>query len=131
MQKSFNRNVAKESIKNIFQAGIKVQLNLMVGFPGETSEDFQQTISLLDELRHCINGFTSVNTCIVLPGSRLFARKEEYGIEFPPSQDPTQWTIGTKNTPAIRQERMQILRDWIKKAGLETWNTNYERAASC
>lgn len=125
MNKGFNRAIAKESIKNIFQAGVYVQLNLMVGFPGESEDDFQQTISLLQELRPYINGFTSVNTCIVLPGSHIFAHKEKYGIEFPPSQDPTQWHIANTNTPEIRAKRMRVLQDWISQAGLTTWNSNY------
>lgn len=124
MRKGFNLKQSQEALERIHQAGINSQINMIVGFPGENEEDFQETLSFLDRNKHQIAGFTSVNDCILLPGSEIFDRREEFGIELPESMDPTQWFLGSENTETIRKDRLHRLKEWIERNGYSLYSSN-------
>ena len=54
MNKKITIPEIKESIANLAAAGIKTTTLWVVGYPGETAEDFQQTLDLIEELRYDI-----------------------------------------------------------------------------
>lgn len=124
MKKGFDRKSASEALKRIHSTGINTQLNMIVGFPGETEADFQQTLEFLDEHFSYISGFTSVNTCIMLPGSDIYEQREVFGASLPPDKDPTKWFIGNENTHEIREDRLARLRDWIQDHGYDIYSSN-------
>lgn len=51
MGKRITPQQIKEAISNLAQAGIKTTTYWVVGYPGETEEDFQQTLKLIEELK--------------------------------------------------------------------------------
>ena len=124
MGKGFNLKQAEAALKRTREAGILTQLNVIVGFPGETEEDFQMTLDFLERNYPWISGFTSVNTCIVLPGSELSRNREYYGIEFPENMDPSEWRIGAINTPEIRRSRLDRLISWIQNRNYQIYCSN-------
>lgn len=124
MGKGFNLEQAEAALRRTREAGIQTQLNVIVGFPGETEQDFQITLDFLERNHPWISGFTSVNTCIVLPGSELSRNRQNYGIEFPDNMDPSQWSIGNLNTPAIRQERLDRLIQWTIQRNYQIYCRN-------
>lgn len=71
-------NYAKEKIPNL-----SLTSDIIVGFPGETYEDFQQTLSLIREV-----GFTSLFTFIFSPREGTPAAKMEDPI---PLEEKTKW----------------------------------------
>ena len=54
MHKLISVNQIRESVSSLAQAGIKTTTLWVVGHPGETEEDFQATLDLLEELRNDI-----------------------------------------------------------------------------
>jgi len=61
------------------KAGLQARLFLIVGFPGETDESIEITISRLGKLPwHSYACFS----CIPYPGTRLFAEPARYGITY-------------------------------------------------
>lgn len=54
MHKGITLTQIKESVKSLAYAGIKTTTYWIIGYPGETEEDFQQTIELLEELKNDI-----------------------------------------------------------------------------
>ncbi len=54
MDKGITVAQSKAAIKSLAGAGIKTTTYFVVGFPGETEEDFQQTLDFLEELRNDI-----------------------------------------------------------------------------
>ena len=51
MGKRINPEQIKESILSLAYAGIKTTTYWVIGYPGETEEDFQQTLHLIEELK--------------------------------------------------------------------------------
>ena len=105
MGKGFNLKQAEAALKRTRDAGIETQLNVIVGFPGETEDDFRMTIDFLERNQKYISGFTSVNSCIVLPGSELSRKKDNYCIEFPENMDPSKWFIGESHSDSQKKAR--------------------------
>lgn len=61
------------------KARLPARLFLMVGFPGETEESIELTISRLQQLPWSSYACFS---CIPYPGSRIFTHPDEYGITY-------------------------------------------------
>ncbi|MCJ8345629.1 B12-binding domain-containing radical SAM protein [bacterium] len=123
MKKGFNQKFGSEALKRIHQAGINTQLNIIIGFPGESEEHFLQTLEFLDDHKRYISGFTSINSCIALPGSYLSDHKEKYGIRFPENQDPSLW-FSKDNNPQIRENRLHRLKEWIHQNHYDIYSSN-------
>lgn len=54
MGKKITLEQTKATISNLARSGIKTTLYIVIGHPGETEEDFQQTLQLIEELKNDI-----------------------------------------------------------------------------
>jgi len=109
MAKGYRVADIERALAQIRGAGINTMINFIVGFPGETEDDFAQTLALVRRNRAHICGVNSINTCILLLGSPLEIGKDRLGIVTPAGADAdTGWVQGA-NTPPVRQERAQRL----------------------
>jgi radical SAM superfamily enzyme YgiQ (UPF0313 family) len=54
MGKTITPGQIKKTITNLAQCGIKTTVYIVIGHPGETEEDFQQTLDLMEELHEDI-----------------------------------------------------------------------------
>ena len=108
MGKGFSVEDIEKSIQQIFSAGINTMVNFIVGFPGETEENFRETMEFVRRNRQWICGVTSVNTCIVLEGSSLEIGAKTFGIQFPDQDKDIGWWSGD-NTPQLRNDRAKRL----------------------
>ncbi|MGE5343418.1 MAG: B12-binding domain-containing radical SAM protein [Candidatus Omnitrophota bacterium] len=54
MNKKITVDQAKAAISSLAYAGIKTSVFIVVGFPGETEADFQQTLDFIEEMKHDI-----------------------------------------------------------------------------
>ncbi len=52
MKKKITVEQSRKAITSLAHAGIKTSAYFVVGFPGETEEDFQQTLDFIEELRN-------------------------------------------------------------------------------
>ena len=117
MRKGYDRTLAKDVLKRTLDAGIQINVNLIVGFPGETVFDFIETVDMIRQLRQ-IRNFTfkpPVNTCHLVKGSYVYYHHEEYQVN---SNEHNNWFIHDgSNTPAIRKHRQNLLRMFIRMGG--------------
>jgi radical SAM superfamily enzyme YgiQ (UPF0313 family) len=114
-------------LRDTHRAGIQTQLNFIVGFPGETEEDFAETLRFIERNREHITGVANANTCDAIIGSDLHLHPERYGVRFPERGEAKYryWETGSgDNTPAIRQARLDRLLDLIRASGLQIWTSN-------
>ncbi len=116
MRKNFRVPEAERIIQDTNKAGIRVQLFLMVGYPGETEKDFLQTIAFLEKNVDFID-IVDPSMCAVLKGSHLYVNRIEYGIRLDPAE-PRLWSsVDGSNTIEIRMERHRLLLETMNRLG--------------
>ena len=72
----------KETFKNCHELGVRAFANMLINTPGETEQDLQDTIDLLEEIKPNI---VSINVFTPYPGTEIFAdtqglTREEYPL---------------------------------------------------
>lgn len=113
MKKMFEVDQAYDLFEKLHRHRVSFSINLIIGFPGETQEDFDETRRLASIVRKYTN-YIHVNPCIVLKGTDLYDNKEKWGIELP-ENFVTEWrsTDGTNNY----EFRMKRARQLIAEIG--------------
>ncbi|NLH49201.1 MAG: radical SAM protein [Myxococcales bacterium] len=109
MAKGYRVADIEKALAQIRAAGINTMLNFIVGFPGESEADFEQTLELVRRNRASICGVNSINTCLVLLGSPLEKARDKLGLTVPDgAAADTDWRLGD-NTPESRAARARRL----------------------
>lgn len=121
MKKNIKLEWAIQNFKDCFNCKIEVHANLIVGFPGETEEDFQDTLKFLDKVLQyitCIN--MGVGMCIG-HGQDVFINPKKYDVKLDSNDDvyfdeSGNWESrdGFSNTIEIRQDRIYRLRKFLR-----------------
>jgi len=130
MAKGYRVADIEKALAQIRAAGINTMVNFIVGFPGETEDDFAATLDFIRRNRDNICGVTSINTCIMLLGSPLENNKDKLGIVVPTGSEPdTGWVQGD-NTPGLRAARAKRLLALLEELELPIRVSNlHEKAA--
>ncbi len=115
MRKIFNSQVAERVIRDTARSGIEVYLFFIVGYPGETEEDIDQTKRFLKKNRHFITLVKSINPLCLMAGSQITRDHGKYGITLPDVDADRRWYISDKNTYDSRRERVLDLKMFAKK----------------
>lgn len=123
--KAMNRRYTREQYLEILayaysvMPGLSVTSDVIVGFPGETREDFEQTVSLVKEA-----GFTSIYSFIFSPREGTAAAKmpdpvtrEEKGERFRRLLD-VQKEIAAKRSASMVGNDYRVLCEGVNKNGL-------------
>ncbi|HXT00685.1 MAG TPA: radical SAM protein [Elusimicrobiota bacterium] len=118
MDKKFKITDAEEVIRNTKKAGIRVKTYLQFGFPGETEEDFRETLVFIRK-NAAFLGQVSISFSEIYKGSDMDLRPEHHGIKLP-IEDRTRWesSDGT-NTYEIRMDRCRRAAETARKAGID------------
>jgi anaerobic magnesium-protoporphyrin IX monomethyl ester cyclase len=121
MRKLFNREIAEKVLKDTRAAGIRTFINIIVGFPGETEDDFEETIQALSHNRKYINQIGAISVCLVNGGSDLNDRSTDYGLVLDP--DPRirakKWTsTDGRNDYENRRNRAEKIIKLVSDLGL-------------
>lgn len=81
MNKRFLITDANNVLRNMHEAGIKVTCNFMFGFPGETEDDFQQTLKFIkDNKEYITNAYPSRTYFTIEQNSYIASNLSEFGI---------------------------------------------------
>jgi radical SAM superfamily enzyme YgiQ (UPF0313 family) len=106
MRKYHNAESGAAFIRNCHNAGMRVELNIIVGFPTETERHFQETMRFIRDNRGYIDCIVSVATFQVAY-SDLWWRKNEYDIEMDTNAETSEWrTRDGQNTFEVRLDRL-------------------------
>jgi len=122
--KKFSIKAAEQNLQDCHDAGIKVFINLVVGFPGETEEDFQQTLGFLFRNADNIDMLNVVRTCIIYHHTDLHKDPERFGLDqdqvelLPHYFGMRDWEDENKMDLAERDRRYQRLVDAAVRIGV-------------
>jgi len=114
MRKRYKVEDADKVLKSAHAAGIKVTCNFMFGFPGETEEDFENTLDFLKRNAANINtAYPSRTFFTIEPHSYLESHLNEYGI-IPNSEHGQYWV--SRDGKNVYPERMRRCEEFSKLA---------------
>jgi hypothetical protein len=118
MNKVFGIDIAEQFINSVHAAGIKIELNLIVGFPGETETEFQETCDFLKRNADKLCRIVSVAT-LNFDRSELWEHPTDYDIVFHEHDRHISWhTKDMSNTYEIRCNRAERLIQLAQSLGL-------------
>ena len=126
MKKMFSCEQASDFLKKAHNAGMRVELNLIVGFPTETEEHFKETLDFLSENRDNIDIIVSAATFNVAY-SDLWHQLEEFNIVTYKTNVHNTWhTRDMSNTIETRIDRLHRLIDHAANLGIMNFRTDIE-----
>ncbi|MBI3552377.1 MAG: hypothetical protein HY077_07650 [Elusimicrobia bacterium] len=125
MNKPYTTQTAERVLKDTHDAGIATIGNFMFGFPGETEDDFQQTLDFIKRNRGSLDRvYASATFTSLEENSTLTARQEEFGIRREREREAHHlyWESedGTNNY-LVRLERYERFRKLAVGLGLDAY----------
>jgi radical SAM superfamily enzyme YgiQ (UPF0313 family)/wyosine [tRNA(Phe)-imidazoG37] synthetase (radical SAM superfamily) len=120
MNKSYKMKDADRIIKQMHKAGICVTTNFMFGFPGETEEDFAQTLNFLKRNASYVGRVYPSRTYFALEEfSYIYDHPDEFGIK-PGASNHLFWESSDgMNTYPIRMDRCRRFCELALELGVE------------
>lgn len=121
MRKIFTKETAEAVLKDTYNAGIHAMINIIVGFPGEKEEDFQETLEAIRRNRKYISQVGAISVCLVNNDSDLDINFKDYNINLPldPAIRAKEWnTLDGSNDYELRKSRAEILLEQVNQLGL-------------
>ena len=109
MRKGFSLLQLEELLVRARDAELRTSLSLMVGFPRETPELFDDTVNNLARLSPVIGRVEEVTICELANGTRLWKDPAIFGIDTTAPRYWKSWQGPFGNTPEERQRRKEEL----------------------
>jgi molybdenum cofactor biosynthesis enzyme MoaA len=107
MSKKYSGTDVANVVRATHDAGIKVVINLIVGFPGETEDDFQQTLEFIEQNKDRIYKVAALNSLRLDPGSP--ARSEVDDKEY---EDLGQISWSTRDGNSVAERNRRLFETW-------------------
>jgi len=121
MGKIFTKETAERVIRETNEAGISTYVNIIVGFPGETEADFQESLDAIRKSQKYITRIGAISVCLINNNSDIDVDPMKYGLALSevPSTWPKKWhTLSGDNTYEIRKDRVERLLKLIGELNL-------------
>jgi len=118
MNKIHRAKEAELVLKHTKIAEIKVVIFIIVGYPGESEEDFNMTLDFLKENKENIDLVRSVNSPYLQTGTDLMENKDKYGIIIPKNKGDYTWYTKEGNTVKIREKRAKQVINLLDKLSI-------------
>ena len=86
-KKGYTREMIRNNLRDCSEVGIYTEVNWVIGVPGETEEDIDESIELILECREWISRLANINTLALANGSVYWLDPESHGIKFHGDKD--------------------------------------------
>jgi len=81
-RKGYSVKTIRENLKACKEAEIYTEINLVVGYPGETDDDIDETLRNIQSNKEFIGRFAVVNPLMLKAGSEFWKESEKFSIFF-------------------------------------------------
>jgi radical SAM superfamily enzyme YgiQ (UPF0313 family) len=71
MHKGYNKQEARDFLRNLYDAGLQFEVSLITGFPEETDKDFNQTLLFIKDNKGFIPKIAQVNPFVGYPPAQI------------------------------------------------------------
>ena len=113
MRKNYNIDTAEKVIRDTHRAGIDVIFNIIVGFPGETEKEIEETMYFTERNLDYAKEI-SIMPLLLLKGSYIYENAENIGIDLNTKQDQLHWKmLDNSNNYEIRMDRFKLLKNVV------------------
>jgi hypothetical protein len=137
MQKGYSDEDLHYSLEEIFKNNIKVRFLMIIGYPTETDEDYQQTLDFFEKYaeygrKGLVEEVNLGLTLNLLPNTPLYNNAETYGLETT-KDHINDWVCSQNPTLDFRKrlERRIEAQHFVEKLGYKVFESkNYTRALS-
>jgi radical SAM superfamily enzyme YgiQ (UPF0313 family) len=136
MNKPFNSEQASKVLKRAHNAGLETHINILVGFPRETEEDFKKTFDFIKHNKKYISTVLNLSICFIHPGIFISTMPEKYGIltddmgkpifEGEEAKRYLLWKDDYGNDYQERKRRLYSLKDLLKSLNIPLVSANYK-----
>jgi len=117
MNKHYTAAQAANALRLGSEAGIENHVNFICGFPGETEEDFADTLRFVEQNAPYIDAVTAVNLMFFVPDSPIYTRMQELGVMLD-VRSHFRWDDTQGNTLEVRQDRARRLIELLESRGI-------------
>ncbi|HLD28849.1 MAG TPA: radical SAM protein [bacterium] len=119
MRKAYKPAVARKVLKDAWKAGIAVTCNFMFGFPGETEEDFNQTLRFVGDVGEYLERvYPSRTYCGIEEYSYFHDHPGKFGIRQPLGHHLYWESEDGANTFPVRLDRCRRFEEFCGKNGI-------------
>lgn len=118
MNKGFSAQEAEKVIRLTHEAGICTNVNVIVGFPGETEEDLDEVVAFLRRNRNYIDEVTNISGCTLFPDSPMGQDPQRFGILLKEGEDPMLFRDTANLDRKARNERVARFSKIVEDIGL-------------
>ncbi len=110
MRKGIKLDIVRRNIRDAHKAGIRVQLNFIIGFPTESWADFLMSVAFIIRERLNIDEIKIMGICAVVVGTPLRLQADKFGLVIPEENASHYWhTRKIANTYPRRMIRLYIM----------------------
>jgi radical SAM superfamily enzyme YgiQ (UPF0313 family)/wyosine [tRNA(Phe)-imidazoG37] synthetase (radical SAM superfamily) len=120
----FSIESAARVLRDAHEVGIKTCMFCMVGYPGETEEDFQKTLNFIEDNASWIDQVKSINSCHIITGTDLHKNAKELGITLPEIDYHYLWVDTNGLDHAERNDRIRRALALVQSLEIECLETN-------
>jgi len=125
MRKPFTADVSERNIRDAKKAGIETEIFVMVGFPGETEDDFSLTSDFVARNAGSIDAIKSINTLHLIAGTDIYDHAGDFGLkELPREGWHYLWETETGNSYPVRKARAEKLLELADQKHIKVLETN-------
>lgn len=86
-KKGYTMEMVHQNLRDCYLAGISIDVNIVLGIPGETDSDVEEMIENLLANRQFIHSIAGLNTLILSAGSQYYQDPEAFDIRFRGDRD--------------------------------------------
>ena len=122
MGKPFRIKDAEETLRNCHDAGINTLINIIVGFPGETREDFKKTKEFLLRNSKNIDFVSNISSFYIPIKSKIYRKLEALKIKNP--EGGFLWEDDKGNCPEERRQKIKEIKQVLNKANIKYMVSN-------
>ena len=123
MRKPYTSKSAELLIRKAKKSGLKTEIFIMIGFPGETELEFNKTLEFIKRNRDYIDLVKSINILHLIAGTDVMDNHKKYGITLPRKDYYYKWYTKDSNME-IRNNRVKKVISLVNKLGVPFLETN-------
>ena len=133
MNKPFRVKDLKIILIRLKKVGITVDINLIIGYPGEGEKEFEETYNFIDKYYNYITCISSLTPCLMMGNSWISRNIKNLGIVVPKDKEGyLKWyNLEHTNTYEIRKKRVKEIIKLSNYHGIKTPLVNlYDESSS-